>query len=347
MRLPGLDGIRAISISMVIVFHVTVSAGLKPWTFGSFGVEIFFVLSGFLITWLLCCEEAGRGSISLPSFYARRALRILPPAMTYMVVVFCFSRYGLTRVTGADIAGCAFFVRNLTLGSDVTAHYWSLSVEEQFYLLWPLAMILIRQNRARLKVAAVLVLIAPFWRSVSFRLSGDSGFVNPLRSDLTYGPILVGCCLALLRNSDRLSVYLHRGIFQSQWLPLAAITGVIVSLTLHHGRPLAALFVALFINYAVDHPVDWGIPLNWGPIVWLGKLSYSLYIWQQLFCYNPGLGWLSRFPQNVAATVLMASLSYYLIEQPFASLRKRVPSFPNPRILARLQPRDEVAIASD
>jgi peptidoglycan/LPS O-acetylase OafA/YrhL len=78
-RLPGLDGIRAISISLVIVFHLTVSTGLKPFTAGGFGVDIFFVLSGFLITWLLCSEETKTGTISLRAFYARRALRILPP----------------------------------------------------------------------------------------------------------------------------------------------------------------------------------------------------------------------------------------------------------------------------
>ncbi|SRR5579864_4059710 len=346
MRLPGLDGIRAISISLVLIYHLTASAGLKPWTFGAFGVEVFFVISGFLITWLLIGEEAKRGWISLPSFYARRALRILPPAMTYLAVVFILSRFGVTRFTWVDAGACVFFVRNLVTGSNVTAHYWSLSVEEQFYLLWPLLMILLGSNRTRLKVSAVLVLIAPLWRSINFRFWG-SEFVNGWRFDLTYDGILMGCCLALLRNDDRLSAYLRRGIFQSRWMPSAAIAGVIGSLTIPHARALAPLFVALFVNYAVDHSTDWGVVLNWGPMVWVGKLSYSLYIWQQILCYEHGLGWLTRFPQNLGATVLLASLSYYLIEQPFADLRKHVPSFPNPGVFARLQPRTEVAIASD
>jgi peptidoglycan/LPS O-acetylase OafA/YrhL len=338
MRLPGLDGIRAISISLVLLFHLTASAGLTPWTFGGFGVTIFFVLSGFLITWLLCGEEARRGSISLPSFYARRALRILPPAMTYLAAVCILSRYGFTKITWADVGGCVFFVRNLMTGSEATDHYWSLSVEEQFYLLWPLGMILLRSNRARLKVALVLVLIAPLWRFINVRLSRGVAFVDSWRFGLGSDAILVGCCLALLRNDVRLSTYLRTGVLQSWWLPAAAIAGVIGSLRTPHAAALAPVFVALFINYAVDHPTGWGLPLNWAPMVWLGKVSYSLYIWQQLFCWDSGLGWLGRFPQNLAAALLMASLSYYLIEQAFANLRKRVPSFSNPRILARFAP---------
>src|SRR5271166_3728270 len=81
-----------------------------------------------------------------------------------------------------------------------------------------------------------------------------------------------------------------------------------------------------------------GRHLNWGPMVWIGKLSYSLYIWQQLLCWHSELGWFARFPHNLVGSLLMATLSYYLIEQPFAGLRKRVSWFPNPRLFAKPQP---------
>jgi peptidoglycan/LPS O-acetylase OafA/YrhL len=127
-RLPGLDGIRAISISLVIVFHLTVSTGLKPFTAGAFGVDIldiFFVLSGFLITWLLCSEETKTGTISLRAFYSRRALRILPPALIYLAAIVLLTRFGWGSVSLGDIASCLFFVRNLNLvpASSATAHY--------------------------------------------------------------------------------------------------------------------------------------------------------------------------------------------------------------------------------
>src|SRR5579871_2509992 len=130
-RLPGLDGIRAISIGLVLAFHVTESAGWNSFRAGSFGVEIFFVLSGFLITWLLCCEDNRYGSISLRTFYARRALRILPPALAYLATLEFLAQFAL--VSSAGVLPCLAFIRNLVGGDPSTAHFWSLSVEEQFY----------------------------------------------------------------------------------------------------------------------------------------------------------------------------------------------------------------------
>jgi peptidoglycan/LPS O-acetylase OafA/YrhL len=337
MRLPGLDGIRAISITLVLLFHASASVNpQRALQFGGFGVNIFFILSGFLITWILCREEAQHGCISLSAFYTRRALRILPPAAAYLLVIVALRWAGKLTIPTYDLLRCLFFVRNLLVGGNPsTMHFWSLSVEEQFYLLWPLTLVLIRSNRTRLNISIALLIVSPFWHYLSDRLAGGAQYVNHIRFDQIYDPILIGCCLALARNEPKLLAYLRSAPLQSRWFPFAAVAAM--ALLLYRGNldRCAYLVTALFINYAVDHE---GGVLNYKPVMWLGKISYSLYLWQQLFCWDSPLPWLGRFPQNVIASLIAATLSYYFIELPFANLRKRVRFAPNPRWLIRPAP---------
>jgi peptidoglycan/LPS O-acetylase OafA/YrhL len=335
-RLPGLDGIRAISIALVLVHHIIGSEGGK-WEQGAFGVEIFFVLSGFLITWVLLREEQISGSISLRKFYARRALRILPPVLTYIAALVVLSRIGWATFSLREGAACLFFVRNLFGGAPTTGHFWSLSVEEQFYLLWP-AVLVLTNRRTQLKLAFALLLLEPVWRFVNYRWLGTAATVNGDRFDLHYNAILLGCFLALLRSEPGLARYLRNKTVQSYGMVLLA-TGVVMAIV-EIGRVsiLAYLGIAIVINDAVDHPERWAGTLNWAPIAWIGKLSYSIYIWQQLFCWKSPLGWLGYFPQNLIATLVMSSLSYYLVEQPFANMRKHV------RFKSALRAKDETVL---
>ena len=141
-KLPSLDGWRAVSIGLVLVQHSTMAAGfppaLTPWIkrfdLGSLGVQFFFVISGFLITWLLLQEQARHGRISLKHFYLRRALRILPVYFFYLFVLGCLTRY---EQPGYLWAANLTFTTNYFWPPEGTAHFWSLGVEEQFYLLWP------------------------------------------------------------------------------------------------------------------------------------------------------------------------------------------------------------------
>jgi peptidoglycan/LPS O-acetylase OafA/YrhL len=333
-RIPGLDGIRAISIFLVLFAHLT--DGFWWSHYGNFGVDCFFVLSGFLITWLLCVEEDKQGAISLPAFYVRRALRILPPALLCVTIVSLLAIAGLAIVAHNEIFYCIFFVRNLMhLGGTHIGHFWSLAIEEQFYLLWPLAFLLLRSNRRRLVFSVALFIAAPFWRHLDFLIEQGAGWPN--RFDLRYDALMAGCCLALLRYDPQLRGLASSRVLRSTPTALVALATIVAGCAgLPRGVFAASLSfvgVAAFINFAVERETGAiGGFLNWRPIIWVGQLSYSLYLWQQIFCYRSKLPWLGRFPQNVIAAFAAAALSYYLLEQPLAEVRKRLRYAPNLRL---------------
>src|ERR1700682_5322272 len=338
-RIPGIDGIRALSIVLVLFAHL--ANGKSPWAqYGAFGVESFFVLSGYLITWLLCVEEDKRGAISLLSFYIRRALRILPPAFLYIAVASVLGLLGLASVAHNETLYCVLFVRNLMAsGSTHLGHFWSLAIEEQFYLLWPVAFLLLRSDRRRLFFSVALFFAAPFWQHLMFRLAGGAMNVNSWRFDLRYNALIAGCCLALLRHDGKTRLVASNRALTSTPAALLALAATIAGcagLAGMFSTSLSFIGVAAFINFAVEHKSGAiGSFLNWGPMAWIGQLSYSLYLWQQIFCWHSKIPWLGQFPQNMFATLGAAALSYYLLEIPLAKIRKRVPYLDNPHILKR------------
>jgi peptidoglycan/LPS O-acetylase OafA/YrhL len=333
-RISGLDGLRALSICLVIFNHV--ASGFAVSSYGVFGVSIFFVISGFLITWLMCGEEDRYGEVSLRSFYVRRALRILPPAFLFLAAVQILGWFGLADVAPYDTFYCTTFLRNI-LGAGIhTAHFWSLSVEEQFYLGWPLLFIVLRTNRSRLILAFGSFCILPFWQHLVFVMHHGARFVNSERFDMRCGFIIAGCCLALANHDPRL-----RSALQTmRTAPIGIASVALCAWAISPFFPVrlfagscAAIAVALVINSVIDR--EHGL-LDWKPVVWIGNLSYSIYLWQQIFCLHSRLGWLGVFPINVLASVAFACGSYYLIERPLAKMRSRVPHYINPSILSRL-----------
>jgi peptidoglycan/LPS O-acetylase OafA/YrhL len=336
-RIPGLDGIRALSIILVLFAHLT--DGITPWSrYGAFGVESFFVLSGYLITWLLCMEEDKRGAISLLSFYMRRALRILPPAFLYIAVASLIGLLGLASVAPNEPFYCALFVRNFMVsGSTHLGHFWSLAIEEQFYLLWPVAFLLLRSDRRRLFFSGVLFLAAPFWQHLVFRFAGGAMYVNSWRFDLRYDALIAGCCLALLRHDGKLRRLAATRALTSTPAALVALATTIAGcagLAGAFSNSVSFIGVAAFINFAVQRKsgVIGGL-LNWKPMIWIGQVSYSLYLWQQIFCWRSQIPWLGRFPQNIVAALVVAALSYCVLEIPLARIRRRVLYLDNPQIL--------------
>jgi peptidoglycan/LPS O-acetylase OafA/YrhL len=331
-RLPSLDGLRAISIALVILAHAVKTAGF-PHSFlvdqaarqGGIGVIIFFCISGFLITWLLLNEEGETGVISLRGFYQRRAVRILPAALTFLAVVAVANQLAGHALPSKEILASLLFVRNLVPGSELTNHFWSLSIEEQFYLFWPLTLVLL-PARCRLPATATLCVFAPLWRQLNREWFLPSS-LNPWRTDLCYDYIMMGALIAQLKF-DPGTIGIRRWLAdRGNYLLPASV--LLLALTLF---PRASGFAVLpivicislqtaAISLAIWILVEGGCPLaqkllRLGPVVWLGRVSYSLYLWQQLFCVSGSSAWHQSFPANVAVSLAAASLSHYLIERP-------------------------------
>jgi peptidoglycan/LPS O-acetylase OafA/YrhL len=285
--------------------------------YAEFGVRIFFVISGFLITHLLLQEHERTGTIDLRAFYIRRAYRILPAAYAYMgCVCILYSSALRTR----DIAGAVLYVSNYIHPPWVLGHLWSLSVEEQFYLLWPFAMAF--AFRKRIFIAALFVCACPFVRVAlyfsPFRSTFDGFF--PAVADA----LATGCLLAIFR--PRLERFTEA--LQSRWM----LSLVPVALGLHYwryvnnrsyqvlGLTLMHCSIVLIIDHVIRRPYR---VLNLRPVVWVGVLSYSLYLCQQPFLNRNSGALTATFPLNIVLAISAAVICHYAIERPFLDLRVR------------------------
>jgi peptidoglycan/LPS O-acetylase OafA/YrhL len=335
--MPGLDGLRAISIVFVIISHLLwmpsfpwhwIAAILNP---GDLGVRIFFVISGFLITTLLVREKENTGTISLLNFYRRRTLRIFPAYYTFLVCVFLLVSYGVLYIEPVDYLYSITYTFNFKgqQGTWWLGHTWSLAVEEQFYLLWPL--VVRGLNRYAVLWVAVfwasvgpLLRVATLVRGTAFSDRWGSAF--PLVAD----PIAVGAILAIVLSFDRPRELLKRVVAgRAAWL--APIVGLALASLANRPRmfphpliftavclPLVNIGIAIFIAKIVSSPRGFiGYILNCPAIVAIGVLSYSLYLWQMLFIHSVSVPWLMAFPLNLVWLVVVAMLSFLLIERPF------------------------------
>lgn len=334
-RVPSLDGLRAVSIVSVIVSHVFFDyrqqhddlALRLVANLGPLGVSIFFGISGFIITSLLRREQEEHGRVDLGAFYIRRTFRILPPFWAYVA---------LTALLGpsfpfAHFRNALLFVANYGESNWWLGHSWSLSVEEQFYLLWPLTFVVAGAVRSR--VALWLVLLAPVSRVVTHLITPASAldFMFHTRFD----SLLVGCLIALNRDDcDRKRIWRVLG---NGHVAFAAVLFLVLGSPLllerfhglyHYpvGASLEAVAVGSIILWAIRHPGGRvGAVLNSRPARRLGLISYSLYLWQQPFFSSELLGSvLGRFPVNCLAPLVLAELSYRMIERPSLKARDRV-----------------------
>lgn len=348
-RLPSLDGWRGISILLVLGSHAVYSAGFPfpdlgvvGWLFdGELGVRIFFILSGFIITRLLVDEARRTGRISLRKFYARRVLRIVPVYVAFLAVLAVIAAAGWYRDDPRSWLGAATFTRNLFgRGHSATAHLWSLAIEQQFYLLWPLVLIRCRlweSPRRSAVLIGIVLLLSPLSRVLAPHVPSD--LVERLyagRALVRYADSLaIGCAMALL---------LRRGETQPpRTLPPAvclALLGVIAAgqwlLHANAVSPWAAGFVpglqdlalGALILHSMAPSAGWVFAaLNQRALVAIGVLSYSLYIWHMLFLSDfMGARWAS-LPSHAwttwwIAAFATAALSYRFVERPFLRLRK-------------------------
>ena len=319
-RIPSLDGLRAISVLLVIVFHMSI-AGDAPAFFihlSTFGVQVFFVISGYLITSLLLAERERLDRIDLKAFYLRRVFRIIPAAYGFLAVIFVFYWAAFRPV---DIISTLTFTTNYDLGRPtVVAHFWSLGVEEQFYLLWPITLGLFFRQRLRILVWALC--LSPFFIVALHFLHLNE--YRALAFPTTYDTLAMGCLAAVL--GSRLE------FLRSRWFVLCGPLALLCQWPLWTTKlsglvhvfflwPAMHLFIAMFMVHAIYRPY-W--LLNVKPMVWIGTLSYSLYLWHQPFIAEPRLA--HRF--TLLWIFASAAASYYLLERPLLRLRKRLRKVP-------------------
>lgn len=325
---PEFDGVRGIAVSAVLAFHVL------PWTGGWLGVHIFFVLSGFLITTILVDEWRTHGVIKLRSFYARRALRLLPALIIALCGYLLLSLTANALDPGAidvhermvGVAAGAGYVSNILLAFGAQpieglSHLWSLAAEEQFYTLWPVALlVLLRRSRSfdQIRWLTLAAIVALSVHVLELLLTG----VPPARihfgPDTSAIPLLIGCYAALGGAS----------FGRRRRLELVAGTTVVVVL-LGAGASDRAYFPALALACVATAYLLPGLatgasalgrPLRAPALVWLGRISYGVYLWHLILIeatpwVPPAVG--------VVLAVPVAALSFRYIEQPARRFRER------------------------
>jgi len=347
--IPALDGLRALAVGIVIIAHL----GLSHIVPGGFGVTAFFFISGFLITRLLLAEAKVKGRIDLKSFYLRRFVRLYP-ALLFMLfgstLLFWLTGSGGPNLT--EFFSGVFYTSNIfQVGVDANVveanmawrPLWSLAVEEHFYLIFPLTLVLAGAFSRRLLLILLGVLIlVPIWRAaVPYVLPNvPAETYTYMMTDARIDSIVWGCLLSCLLDRENWQAVLKR---LTGWIPLAIATLAIgltfvirdetFRMTIRYSIQGAALFVmVLNLYYYPKIRFALGI-LEWKPLAWLGTLSYALYLWHFPVAdlthkfINPL--WL-QIPIILIATLGLSCISYYWVETPFLALRKKLGSHGKP-----------------
>jgi peptidoglycan/LPS O-acetylase OafA/YrhL len=341
--IPALDGLRAIAVGLVVAFHTVRLPG------GWMGVDVFFVLSGFLITRLFVLEQERTGGISIPNFLVRRALRLMPCFWLVVVVSLIYFRFQhAPPAYNEDLRNAAFALFYMTnwkmywfgLGGNLFGHTWSLSIEEQFYLIWAFGAVLLLGS-CSLKRAVWLLgaIVAGFvaWRWM-LRFSGASPERIFFGLDARTDELLSGAFLALVASS-KLGVRLGGSVRSLRFVGLVGLglLGLIAAWSvdrtgwaLFFWEPICIIAAALCIVDALYNPAGMAtrlLSLRW--LVYLGSISYGIYLWHDVINWAVYAGrWSeSRLAHLLIAGVggiALAAISYHFMEQPILRLKSRL-----------------------
>ena len=334
MRIPSLDGLRAVSVILVLFSHL---AGTRGFPFsaglvyvldpGALGVRVFFVISGFLISRILFDELAATGRLRLVRFYFRRTLRIFPPYYVLLAALGALMLAGIVQLPARDLLAAGTYTANYFPDRNWRiTHTWSLAVEEHFYLVWPAVVALVGRRRG-LVIAAAFVTVALLLR-VAYGLLAPALEVE-VRSETIADAVAVGCLLAGAREQLHARSW-YRALLRSRvvlMLPLVIMAAHALKVwPLFHavvGYTVVNLSIALVIDRVVTHPHDRvGRLLNSRLMVGIGVMSYSIYLWQQLALDRYCGRTVCMFPMNLVVTMVAALGSYFVIERPSLALRK-------------------------
>ncbi len=345
-HLPALDGLRALAVMAVLAYHLSLG-----WAGGGYlGVDLFFVLSGFLITGLLLEEHARSGSVRLRSFWARRARRLLPAVVVLVGAVALYAAAGgpgINRPTlrGDSVATLLYFANwhfiaehsqyfaQFTATSPLL-HTWSLAIEEQFYLVWPIVLIaVLRIGGRRWRLAAVGTCATLAVASATDMAVLAAGHASTTRlyfgTDTRAFELMIGALVAVAVQrrpafGPRASRALHVGgiaalsVLVAGWVTLAGSPR-----WMFEGGFVAAAVLAsvVILSVARSNHGPLGRALSQRPVVWVGALSYGIYLWHwpvfvALTTSSTGMAGWAVDGARVVLTVVLATVSYYLVEMP-------------------------------
>lgn len=329
---PELDGFRGLAVTLVVIGHAILFSWGKHSHLASLGVLLFFVLSGFLITGVLLNEKDSRGRISLANFYLRRVLRLAPALLIFLTTVTALIYFGaIVDVPWYEVLFGLFYVANIVGHSLPLGHLWSLSLEEQFYAMWPWFVARMPTRRlvfvaAAITCAVALLRMVTIWNGW---FAYNSGMVYR-RPWFRIDSIMIGCWLCVAITDDIWRARLTRIVAA---INPALAWGSLLVWTLLEGRifPTGFLTVqtvlcAIVLGRLILSPTPTLSRIFSNPILrHLGKISYGLYLWQQLFVDNPGSHWgvLQRFPISIIVALAIAELSYWLVEVRFLNWKER------------------------
>lgn len=340
-KIPSLDGLRAVAILLVLMSHLGGSRHFlstqvmgKIGDVGNLGVRLFFVISGFLITRLLLVEIERQRRISLKAFYTRRVLRIFPAFYVFIGCVLLLAATGFASVDRRDVLHAVTYTMNYHANFSENfslRHLWSLAVEEQFYMLWPLTLAFLMPSRAS-RLLVVVVLVVPVLRVVLYKAVPGYENIADTGFESVCDALATGCLLAIALPRLARTQWFDR-LVMSPLFPLLFAAIFVANQQRDHPNffwllcvPFMNVALALTVLRYVQAPLlPLGRVLNHRLLAWVGVLSYSVYLWQQLFLIQsrPVTSVLVVFPFNIAMTFACAVASYHLVEKPFLRLKQR------------------------
>ena len=349
MRMPSLDGLRAVSIVFVLLAHVagTAQAPAFLWTeavgdIGRLGVQVFFVISGFLMTRLLEPPPGAETRFSPAAFLRRRVRRIVPAFSVYVAAMALASAAGLIALRPRDLLTAATFTMNFHADRAwYLGHLWSLSVEAQFYVLWAVTRALAGRAGV-LWVAVAGLALGPVARVAVHVLAPDWRWAIGEALPTVIDALAAGALLAALHDTlTRCCSYL--AFLRSQALGLLPIALLALNAAMPYvafsypvGQTIMNLLIAVWLHRLIVFPDSAaGRVLNHPAIVGFGAMSYSLYLWQQPFLNRTSVSPVAAFPVNLALALGAAFLSYQLVELPGRRMALRAKNTATKRHLER------------
>jgi peptidoglycan/LPS O-acetylase OafA/YrhL len=336
--IPALDGFRALSVLTVILFHLEIGQ------LGPYGVMGFFVLSGFLITWLLLQEHAATGGVSLRGFYLRRTFRIFPAFYVFWAIYVTLDVLYLKRSEWRQYFSVLFYLGNYYKAIVNPAHLaiqhnWSLAIEEQFYLLWPWVFRRFQNNLHRLSLllAGIIVFVWVYRFVLYFGFGAGERWLY-YAFDARADHLAIGCLLAILLHRRKFvgGFAVLCGHAASPAITLAALAAVLwwvgpfnTGLAMTWGYAVIPVLLGILMVQWIAWSGCWPWKLlEWPPMRFIGKISYSLYLYHWLVCWvvlfrMPPMHPLARIAIALPGSIAVASMSYYFVELPFLRLKER------------------------